>query len=354
VRAHASRAVLLGFAIAVSGPIGGAEASPILDAAHAEEVAAQLAEATAVQGICYGWQVRIDDDDGTYSGTELGSSRGVGLAAEHPSCPRFMVFRADLHYTSESSESSDSALFYVFANVGGGPDEEDLRRVGISGEALLGDKDDLAIANAVLALPAPPTAPPDGPAPTGYARTAPSSSSLRRCSSAASDGRVGPGRRSGSTSESTLCPNEGACVEDLRELAEGMLSGLGYGLVGMLLLAVGYKVLDALLPGDLGALIYTDRNTNAALVVGSAILALGAIVTTAIVTSDDEFIRGLGNTAGYGLLGVALLALAFVLADRLTPGALGTICTDPEPHPAVYVTVASHLAVGAILAAAIS
>ena len=143
-------------------------------------------------------------------------------------------------------------------------------------------------------------------------------------------------------------------MEDLRELVEGMLSGLGYGLVGMLLLAVGYKVLDALLPGDLGALIYTDRNTNAALVVGSAILALGAIVTTAIVTSDDEFVRGLGNTAGYGLLGVALLALAFVLADRLTPGALGTICTDPEPHPAVYVTVASHLAVGAILAAAIS
>ena len=140
--------------MAVSGPIGGAEARPILDAAHAEEVAAQLAEATAVQGICYGWQVQIDDDDDTYSGTELGSSRGVGLPAEHPSCPRFMVFRADLRYTSESSESSDSALFYVFANVGGGPDEEDLRRVGISGEALLGDKDDLAIANAVLALPA--------------------------------------------------------------------------------------------------------------------------------------------------------------------------------------------------------
>ena len=154
MRAHAARAVVLGLAVAVSGPIGGAEATPILDAAYAEEVAAQLAEATAVQGICYGWQVQIDDDDGTYSGTELGSSRGVDLAAEHPSCPRFIVFRADLHYTSESSESSDSALFYVWANVGGGPDDEDLRRVGVSGEALLGNKDDLAIANAVLALPA--------------------------------------------------------------------------------------------------------------------------------------------------------------------------------------------------------
>ena len=90
------------------------------------------------------------------------------------------------------------------------------------------------------------------------------------------------------------------------------------------------------------------------MVVASAMIAVGTIVTTAIVTSDDEFLRGLGNTVGYGLLGVVMLALSFVLADRLTPGALGTICTDPEPHPAVYVTVASHLAVGAILAAAIS
>lgn len=143
-------------------------------------------------------------------------------------------------------------------------------------------------------------------------------------------------------------------MDDLNDLAQGLLSGLGYSLVGMLLLAVGYKVLDALLPGDLGALIYTERNTNAALVVGSAILALATIVTTAIITSDDEFVRGLGNTTGYGLLGVVMLAVSFVLADRLTPGALGTICTDRDPHPAVYVTVASHLAVGAIIAAAIS
>lgn len=153
MRAHAWRAVPLGLLIAVSGPLGAAEARPILDTAHAEEVAGQLAEATAVQGICYGWQVRIQDDDGTFGGIEAGSSRGVGLPAEHPSCPRFMVFRADLHYTSASSESSDSASFFVFTNVTGGPDEQDLRRVGVSGEALLGDKDDLAIANAVLALP---------------------------------------------------------------------------------------------------------------------------------------------------------------------------------------------------------
>ena len=143
-------------------------------------------------------------------------------------------------------------------------------------------------------------------------------------------------------------------MDDLRELAEGLASGLGYGLVGILLLAVGYKVLDALLPGDLGRQIYTERNTNAALVVSSALVALATIVTTAIVTSDDRIVDGIGSAVGYGLLGVVMLALSFVLADRLTPGQLGVICTDTERHPAVYVTVASHLAVGAIVAAAIS
>jgi hypothetical protein len=143
-------------------------------------------------------------------------------------------------------------------------------------------------------------------------------------------------------------------VDALRDLAEGMLSGVGYAAVGMVLLAVGYKVLDALLPGDLGVLIYTERNTNAALVVASTLVAVSTIVTTAILTSDDELARGLGSAAGYGLLGVVLLAASFMLADRLTPGSLGVICTDTNRHPAVYVTVASHLAVGAIIAAAIS
>ena len=143
-------------------------------------------------------------------------------------------------------------------------------------------------------------------------------------------------------------------MDELRDLAEGMLSGVGYAVVGMILLAVGYRVLDALLPGDLGVLIYTERNTNAALVVSSALVALATIVTTAIVTSDDRIVDGIGSAVGYGLLGVVMLALSFVLADRLTPGQLGVICTDTERHPAVYVTVASHLAVGAIVAAAIS
>jgi hypothetical protein len=149
-----ARAVLLGVLLAVAGPATPAQAVPILDPADAQELAQEMAAATAVQGICYGWRVVVRDDSGTFSGTDLGSSRGVGLPAEDVSCPRFLVFRAELHYTSETSEAEDSASFFVFGNVGGGPDDRDLARVGVTNDTLLGSRDDLGLINAVQALPA--------------------------------------------------------------------------------------------------------------------------------------------------------------------------------------------------------
>ena len=149
------RAVVLGLGLVLLAPAAPAGAVPILDPLDAQELVQELAEATAVQGICYGWRVAVSDDSGTFTGTDVGSSRGVGVPAEGDrACPRFVVFRADLHYTSESSESEDSASFHVFANVGGGPDDRDLRRAGVTEDSLLGSKDDLGLINAVQALPA--------------------------------------------------------------------------------------------------------------------------------------------------------------------------------------------------------
>ena len=140
----------------------------------------------------------------------------------------------------------------------------------------------------------------------------------------------------------------------MTELAEEALSALAYAGAGILLLMLGYLVLDLLTPGDLRRLVYDERNRNAALVVSSGLLAISFIVGTAIITSDNDFSEGIAGTFGYGGLGVVLLGFCFVIVDKLTPGELGVICTDREPHPAVYVTVASQLALGIILAAAVS
>lgn len=143
-------------------------------------------------------------------------------------------------------------------------------------------------------------------------------------------------------------------VDLLSDLVGGVLATLAYAAVGGAVLALGYVVLDAITPGNLRHLVYTDHNTNAAVLAGANVLALGGIVTVAMVTADDDLGRGLLQAGVYGLLGIALLALAFKVLDLLTPGHLGAICTDPQGTPAVYVTAAFQVALGAVLAAAIS
>ena len=143
-------------------------------------------------------------------------------------------------------------------------------------------------------------------------------------------------------------------MNTLSDLVGGVLATLAFAGVGAFVLALGYVVLDAITPGNLRHLVYADHNGNAAVLAGANVLALGGIVTTAIVTSDDQLGRGVVDAAVYGLLGIALLALAFKVLDRLTPGDLGQICTDPQGSPAVYVTAAFQIALGAVLEAAIS
>lgn len=141
---------------------------------------------------------------------------------------------------------------------------------------------------------------------------------------------------------------------DLGDLAVELAEIAAWGAVAIALLAIGYCVIDLLTPGRLGQLIYTEHNVNAAVVVASGVIAVGTIVTASILTSLDGFTEGLLSAAAFGLVGIALLAVAFLVLDRLTPGDLGAVVTDPTPNPAAWVLAANHVALGAILAAAIS
>lgn len=126
-----------------------------------------------------------------------------------------------------------------------------------------------------------------------------------------------------------------------------------YGVVGLVLMAVGFALVDVLTPGNLREQIWAQRNRNAALLLASNLLGVGIIVSTAIAASEDDWVAGLLSTAVYGLLGLVLMGLSFVVIDAVTPGKLGAILVEEEPHPAVYVSGASHLAVSAIVAVAI-
>jgi uncharacterized membrane protein YjfL (UPF0719 family) len=140
----------------------------------------------------------------------------------------------------------------------------------------------------------------------------------------------------------------------LRTLTTDLLVTLAYGAVGVLLMAVGYVLVDAATPGRLRDLIWTDRNRNAALLLASNLAGVGIIVVAAIAASADDFVTGIVGAAAYGVLGLAIMAGAFVLLDLATPGKLGELLVDPQPHPATWVSAVVHLATGGIIAAAIS
>jgi hypothetical protein len=143
-----------GTAVVTLGTAAPAGAVPILDAPDATELAQALAEATEDQDVCYGWKVTVYDYGGGADGIDQGSSLGVGQAAIQSQCPRYVVFEANITYTSSASESEDSASFDVASNIPGAPTAADLRDNGISGGGLLGADDDQVVANATLLLPA--------------------------------------------------------------------------------------------------------------------------------------------------------------------------------------------------------
>ena len=126
-----------------------------------------------------------------------------------------------------------------------------------------------------------------------------------------------------------------------------------YGLVGLVLMAVGFALVDVLTPGNLREQVWVERNRNASILLASNLLGVGIIVATAIAASENEWGKGIVSTLAYGLLGLVLMGLSFVVIDAVTPGKLGALMVAEEPHPAVYVNGAAHLAVAAIVAVSI-
>ncbi len=137
-----------------------------------------------------------------------------------------------------------------------------------------------------------------------------------------------------------------------------MLASIGYAVaytgVGILLLVVGALALDLLTPGHLARHIYEERSINAGIALAAGFLGQGAIAFTTIWTNATSgFGTALGYTVVFGLVGIALQVVAFVVLDLLTPGKLGATLMQVPFHPASLVTAAATLAVSAIIVASI-
>jgi hypothetical protein len=148
----AGAAAVAGAIVLLSAPPAWAE--PYLTAEDATELVQILTEAAEQQDVCYGWAVQLDDHSGGPSGLDAGSGQGVGQLASKSGCRRWVELRGQVLWTSETSDQEDSSEFEVIAQgLVDPPTADDLHALGIDSTALARDDGDVALYEAMLALP---------------------------------------------------------------------------------------------------------------------------------------------------------------------------------------------------------
>src|SRR3712207_1349894 len=105
---------------------------------------------------------------------------------------------------------------------------------------------------------------------------------------------------------------------------------LPYSGVGLVVLVAGFYVMDALTPGQLGALVMEGR-PNPAVLAATTLVSLGLILWFAIFFTGAGW-SGLDDALVCGAVGVGAQAVGFAALDALTPGRLGVICEEAKLH----------------------
>ncbi len=100
-----------------------------------------------------------------------------------------------------------------------------------------------------------------------------------------------------------------------------------YGLLGIVVLIVGYLALDVVTPGTLRNLLWRDDNRNAVLLTSGFLISLGVVYAASARAGmmTDHLWQGLLFAALYSVVAIALMCFSFVLIDWLTPGRLGEL-----------------------------
>jgi uncharacterized membrane protein YjfL (UPF0719 family) len=133
---------------------------------------------------------------------------------------------------------------------------------------------------------------------------------------------------------------------------ELVLQVLAYSGVGLVVLVVGFYVLDLLTPGKLGHLVM-EGNPGAGLLAATGLASLGLILYFAIHFTGAGW-DGLDDAAIFGLVGVVVQAVGFCVLDMVIPGKLGDHCFNPTLHPAAYVTAGIQVSVALIVCASLT
>lgn len=137
-----------------------ASADSIFAPSDAEILAKMLSDANDEQGVCYGWDVDVNDRSSySYSSSSsssdnadsVGSDQGVGVPVDE-SCDKYVRLDVNITWTSATSESEDSASWDVDSSPGG-PTRSDMEALGLNLDGLAGENPDVPIGEMIMALP---------------------------------------------------------------------------------------------------------------------------------------------------------------------------------------------------------
>ncbi|WP_197374519.1 DUF350 domain-containing protein [Mycolicibacterium baixiangningiae] len=137
-------------------------------------------------------------------------------------------------------------------------------------------------------------------------------------------------------------------------LAQNVVAAILYFVVGALVLAAGFGLVDLLTPGNLRRLVFVESRPNAVVVASGMYAALAIVVATAIVASSSELAQGLVDAAVYGIVGVLLQGVALVVLEVVVPGRFRDLIEAERLHASAIATAVVLLAVGGVNAAALS
>ncbi|MEU4514800.1 DUF350 domain-containing protein [Nonomuraea wenchangensis] len=139
----------------------------------------------------------------------------------------------------------------------------------------------------------------------------------------------------------------------LETLARGSGAVASYAAVGVLLMIVGFYVIDWATPGKLSEIIRSERNPNATLLASSAMAAVGLIVAASVWASGGRLVEGLAGTAVFGLVGIVVQTVAMLVFDRIVGISVRDLVQEPELQPGARLLAVTHVAIGLITAVAV-
>lgn len=126
-----------------------------------------------------------------------------------------------------------------------------------------------------------------------------------------------------------------------------------YAVVGLVLMVVGFYAIDWTTPGKLSTLVRSGA-PNAVIVTSAGLVSMALIVVVAIYSSAGKLDEGLLSALIFGFVGIVVQVLAVRLLEWVTRLDIGSLIESDRFAPASVVVASAHVALGLVVAVAIS